>query len=50
MSLAKIEQISSAMYADHLLSGPLSAATLRSHIDYRDLAEAAGTTPAAVGA
>lgn len=50
MSLTKIEQISTAMYADHLLSSPLSTAALRSHIDYRDLAKAAGTTPAAVGA
>ena len=49
ISLTKVEQISSAMYADRLLTSPLTAAELRSHIDYKTLAEAAGTSPASVG-
>lgn len=50
MSFSQITAIAKAMYTQHLISSPLSAKTLRSHVDYAPLAKAAGKSPKSFGA
>lgn len=50
MPFAQIQAISSAMYAQKLITTDLSKATLLQHVDYMPLATAAGESKTAVGA
>jgi ABC-type nitrate/sulfonate/bicarbonate transport system substrate-binding protein len=50
MPFSQIQAISSAMYAQKLITSDLSKSTLLQHVDYTPLATASGETPTAVGA
>jgi ABC-type nitrate/sulfonate/bicarbonate transport system substrate-binding protein len=50
MPFTQIQAISSAMYAQKLITTDLSKSTLQQHVDYTPLATASGQTPTAVGA
>ena len=50
MPFTQIQAISSAMYAQKLITTDLSQSTLLQHVDYAPLAKSAGETASAVGA
>jgi ABC-type nitrate/sulfonate/bicarbonate transport system substrate-binding protein len=50
MPFEQIQAIAKAMYTQQLISTPLSAATIKAHVDYQPLAHTTGRTEASFGA
>lgn len=50
MPFSQVQAIAATMYDQHLIASPLSAATLRAHIDYTPLSQATGQSTASLGA